>query len=90
MVVARKEVVPCLGNACCVYSEGGMREEEGGRRGGRRGGRKRGGRGRGKKRKEGKRGEGGRRKKWRDINNVMRVEQLCKFVYYSILQHHTG
>ena len=26
MVVARKEVVPCLGNACCVYSEEERRE----------------------------------------------------------------
>ena len=86
-MVARKEVVPCLGNACCVYSEGEMREE-GRRREERR--EESGGRGRRKEgrreREERERGE----KKWRDINNVMRVEQLCKFVYYSILQHHTG
>ena len=57
-MVARKEVVPCLGNACCVYSEGGMREEEGGRRGGR----KRGGEGEGKKgRREREEREGGER-----------------------------
>ena len=61
MVVARKEVVPCLGNACCVYSEGEMREE-GRRREERR--EESGGRGRGKEgTKEVKRGERGREEK---------------------------
>ena len=46
MVVARKEVVPCLGKACCVYSEGEKEEgREGGRERRREGGRE-GGRGR--------------------------------------------
>ena len=32
MVVARKEVVPCLGNACCVYSEEERERKEGRKR----------------------------------------------------------
>ena len=82
MVVARKEVVPCLGNACCVYSEGEMRGE-GRKEGGREGERERERRNEGGKERRGR--EGGERreegKEWRDINNVMKVERLCKFVY---------
>ena len=65
MVVVRREVVPCLENACYVNSVR-RRERKRGSRGGAKGGRS------------------------GDINNVTRVEQLCNFVYYSILEHQMG